>query len=133
MSCRIQNPDIPRADRFWAAPSGAAGRGEDGQDRTPTGRFAKGLIVPLATRASNTIVLNVFSQARTNEILCKPQEEGGTKRPVDPRLVSGLSPGRRPLFVPGCRPVCRRLVVFVNPHHIKHIREYARRLSEWYL
>ena len=39
-SGRIQNPDVPRAERFGAAQSGAAGRGGTGQDRTPTGRFA---------------------------------------------------------------------------------------------
>ena len=45
---RIQNPDIPLADRFGAAQSGAAGRGGTGQDRTPTGRFAQDTTVPLA-------------------------------------------------------------------------------------
>lgn len=33
---------------------------------------------------------------------------------VDLQLLTGLSPRRRPLFVPGCGPVCRRLFVLVN-------------------
>ena len=41
-TCRVQNPDIPRAGRYWAAPGGTAGPGGDGQHRTPTtGLFAK--------------------------------------------------------------------------------------------
>ena len=45
--CRIQNPDIQRAGRNEAAPGGTVGRGGDGQDGTPTDRFAKETIVPL--------------------------------------------------------------------------------------
>ena len=74
-TCRIQNQDIPRAEQFGPAQSGAAGRGGTGQDRMPSGRFAKDTTDPLAPRASKTIVLNAPSEARAKEILCQPMEE----------------------------------------------------------
>ena len=52
------------------------------------------------------------------------QTDGGTKHPVDDRLITGLSAGRRPLFVPGCCAVGRRLFVPVNLFHARHIREF---------
>ena len=45
-TCRIQNPAIPRAGRVGATHGGAAGRDEDGQDGTPTDRFAQNTTVP---------------------------------------------------------------------------------------
>ena len=39
------------------------------------------------------------------------------------RLTSGSSGGREALFLPGCWSICRRLFVFVNPFHARHIRE----------
>ena len=69
-TCRFQNPGIPRAGRVGAAHGGAAGRGEAEQDGTPTGRFAQettDLCAFLDSRASRTTVLNVSSQARTQE------------------------------------------------------------------
>ena len=83
--CRIQNPDIPRAERFGAAQSRAAGRGGTRQDRTPrvgSPRTQPSLLPP---KASKTIVLNVSSEARTKESLCKPKEEHNE------RLTRGLS------------------------------------------
>ena len=38
LTCRIQNPYIPRAGRFGAARGGAAGQSRAGYSRTPTGR-----------------------------------------------------------------------------------------------
>ena len=40
-TCRIQNPDIPRAGRDGLARGGTAGRGGAGQDGMPTGRPTK--------------------------------------------------------------------------------------------
>ena len=45
-TCRTPNPDIPQAGRGGAAHGGAAGRGGDGQDGTPTGRFAQNTTDP---------------------------------------------------------------------------------------
>ena len=42
MTCRIQNPDIPRAGRYGAAPGGTAGPGGDGEHRTPTTAVREG-------------------------------------------------------------------------------------------
>ena len=52
----------------------AAGRrGGAGQDGTPTGLFAQDTTVPRTLyRASKTRILNVFPEARTSEVLCKP-------------------------------------------------------------
>ena len=66
-----------------AAHSGAAGRGELG--RVGRRRFAQDTTVPRALRASKTTVVNIPSEARTREILCKPLEE------QSPRLTTGLS------------------------------------------
>ena len=41
-------------------------------------------------RASETTVLNNYSEARTSDFLCKPN--AGTKSPVDDRFTSGLRP-----------------------------------------
>ena len=48
ITCRAQNPGILRAGRDEVAHGGTAGRGGDGQDRTPTGRFAQETTVLLA-------------------------------------------------------------------------------------
>ena len=40
-------------------------------------------------------------------------------------MTTGLSPGQEALFVPGCRPVERRLFVYVNPFHARYVREPA--------
>ena len=72
---RIQNSDIPRAGLRGAAHGEAAGRSGAGQDRMPTSRFSQDTTTPFAHKASmasKTIVLNIFSEARTKEILCKP-------------------------------------------------------------
>ena len=95
--------------------SGAARRSGAGQDGTPTGRFAHETTVPLAPRGSKTTVLNDSPEARTKEILCKPMGEHNE------RLTRGLSAGPRALFVPGCRPMDRRLFVPVNPFHARHV------------
>ena len=39
------------------------------------------------------------------------------------RFIRGLSAGREALFLPGCRPVERRLFVSVNRFHARHVRE----------
>ena len=45
-TCRVQNPDIPRAGRDGAAHGGTAGRGGAEQDGTPTDLFAQETTVP---------------------------------------------------------------------------------------
>ena len=92
-TCRVQNPDIPRAGRVGAAQGGAAGRGWVGQDWTPTDRFAMRQPSLLPPNASYTPVLNVCS--RHEQAKYKPMGEQKL------RLKSGLSARRRPLFVPG--------------------------------
>ena len=72
---RIQNPDIPRAGWGEAALGGATGRGGAGWDRTPAIRFRRPSLLPPG--APNTIVLDVSSEARTKEFICKPN--GGTR------------------------------------------------------
>ena len=70
----------------------------------------------VSPKASKRRRLNVFPEARTSKIPCRPN--AGTKSAVDKRIVSGLSPG-------GCRPVDRRLFVPVNPFHASHIRKFV--------
>ena len=47
-----------------------------------------------------------------------------SSQPVHPRFILGLSPGPQAIFVPGCKPVYRRLSVYVNPFHARHIRKF---------
>ena len=49
------------------------------------------------------------------------------------QLSNDLSAGRRPLFVPGCGPVHRRLFVSVNLFHAEHVRESKNLLPSSYL
>ena len=48
------------------------------------------------------------------------------KNMFDPRWITGLSPGRRPFFVPGCLPMYRRFSVIENPYHARHVQELLR-------
>ena len=103
-TCRVQNPDIPRAGRVRAAHGGAAGPSRTGRRRIgpPRGRTSL-----LPSRVPKTTVLNVSSEARTIKFRCKPTEEQNPRlttglSAVHPRFISGLSPGPRALFVPGC-------------------------------
>ena len=76
--------------------------------RTPTGYQQNCLPRRQASlvlfKASKKRRLNVFPEARTSEIICKPN--GGTKPAVDNRFITGSSPvlftGRKALFHPGC-------------------------------
>ena len=98
-SWRSQNPALPRAGRGRAARSGAAGRsgaGQEGCRRVGLPRRQQSHLLSRISKAPQTAVLNVFSEARTSEILCKPVEEHNEC------LTRGLSAGRRPLFVLGC-------------------------------
>ena len=98
---------------------GGAGPGRTGRRQNSSPRRQESLVPP---KASKTGLLNVSPEARTSEILCKPN--AGTKSPVDKRFVSGLTAGREALFVPGCRPVDRRFFASVNPFHARHVWEY---------
>ena len=104
-----------------AAHGGTDGRGAPGWvgRRRVCSRRTQPSLVP--SRASKTTVLNISSEARKREIFIKTV--GGTKPAVDNRLISGLSPGREALFVPGCWPMYRRLFVFVSPFYARHVRE----------
>ena len=116
-TCRVQNPDTQRAGRVGTAQGGRRGGATLG--RTRCRHFGRlGSHRPSGPPAHcKTTVLNVSSQARTKEILCKPLREQNV------RLTTGLSPGPRALFVAGCWPVYRRLFVLVNPFHAMHVRE----------
>ena len=96
MTCRIQNPDIPRAGRGGVAHGGPARSGWAGREGTSTVRLAPATSVPGAHQGTKATVLNVSSEARTKEFLCKPVEK------QNPRLTRGLATGPQTFFVPGC-------------------------------
>ena len=83
--CRIQNPDIPRAGRVGAAQGGAAGRGGDEQEGSPTSRFAQNTTSFLFPRRATKTLLGVSLEARAKATPCKSTEE------QKPRLITGLS------------------------------------------
>ena len=95
--------------------SGRAGSGKIGCQQNYLPRKKKSTV---PSKASKKRRLNVSPEARTSEILCKPTEE------QNQRLTTGLAAGRGARFVPGCRPVERRLFVSVNPFHARHVREF---------
>ena len=120
-TCRIQNTDILRAGRV-GAPDGAAGRSRTklGADRNYSPKKQRS---PVPPKASIKRRFNVFPEARTSEILCKPTEEQNQRLTrglpaVDNRFISGT----RTAFCPGCRPVERRLFVSLNSSHARHVR-----------
>ena len=69
-TCRFKNKDIPQASRV-EAPGGVAGRSR-------AGMFANRIVrlrtypSSLSPRASKSRCWNVFPEAQTSEILCKP-------------------------------------------------------------
>ena len=74
-TCRIPNTDIRRADasgRRKAGRRGRVGPGRTGCRLVGSPRTQLSLLPP---RASKTVVLNVSSESRTKEIVCKPMEE----------------------------------------------------------
>ena len=85
LTCRIQNPDTLRAGRIGAAHGEAARWGGAGKDGTLSGRSGQKTTHPLALQRIEDTVLDVSSEARTKEILCKPMEE------QNPRLTTGSS------------------------------------------
>ena len=102
---------------------GGAGPGRTGRRQNSSPRRQESLVPP---KASKTGLLNVSPEARTSEILCKPN--AGTKSPVDKWFVSGVTAGREALFVPGCRPVDRCFFASVNPFHARHVRKFIQNL-----
>ena len=118
VTCRVQSPSILRARRDGACDE-ATDRGRSGLDADRTVSLEKK--PPSYPPRHRKYCMNVSPEARTNEILCKPNV--GTKSAVDERLTSGLTAKREALFVLSCWPVDRRLFVFVNPFHARHVRE----------
>ena len=75
-TCRVQNPDIPRAGRCGAARGGAgrgrAGTGSAGRRRDSSPRGKQPLSPP---RRWKNVPLGVCLEARAKETLCKPTGE----------------------------------------------------------
>ena len=86
--------------RDGAAHGGTAGQDGDGQGGTPTGRFAQETTDPLTHQ---TIEENLLGRVSGRTDKGNPMSTGGgIKCPVADRFITGLSAGRRPLFVHGC-------------------------------
>ena len=95
-TCRVQNPDIPRAGRVGAH-DGVAGRSRAGLFANRTVRLGNNPS-PHPPKASKTRRLNVSPEAQTSESQCKPMGE------QNPRLNRGSSPvyhrdEKRPFFL----------------------------------
>ena len=72
------------AGRGWA---GRGGAGRAGRGGTAAGRCAQPTTIHLPSKAPKTTPLDVSSEARTHEILCKTNR--GVQRAVDNRFISG--------------------------------------------
>ena len=79
--------------RRSARRSGGAGSGRTVRQQNCAPREQSFLAL---CKASKKHRLNVSPEAQTSEILCKPMEE------QNQRFITGSSPGREALFVPGC-------------------------------
>ena len=112
---------LSQAGRGRVAHGGAAGQSGTEQDETLTGRQP----YRLPSWASKTTVLNLSSEARTNNIP-RYATHREIKRPVDGRYTNALLVWSRTLFVPGCWPVDRRLFAFVNPFHARRFQDSHR-------
>ena len=99
---RIQKPDIPRAGRGRTAHGGAAGRGEAGQDGSPTNRFAKELIVSVAL---SSIVQNcserLFRSTNIESPMQTDRKQNQRLTAIYQRLTSGFSAERNRSSFPG--------------------------------
>lgn len=103
--CRIQNPDIPRTGRVGAAYGGPGQEGvpgRTGREQIGSPRRRPSLA---ASRALKSSVLNV---SQKNE-QAKSYVNRWRNKTFD------LFSGSRVLFVSGCWPVNRRLIIFANP------------------
>ena len=89
VTCRIQNPDIPRAGRGGAGHGGTGRHGDGwrGEGRERGGAVCPGHDLSCSTSEWKTTVLDDSAKARTNQIPCKPNQ--GTRRLVDARLIAG--------------------------------------------
>ena len=125
-TCRMQNPDIPRAGR-GGAPGGAAGRSRARLGANRNVRPDKQKVHRTFQCIEETSLQRLpRSTNERNPMLTG----GGTKPAVDPRFLTSsllvyhrFVTGAEVLVVPGCRPVERRLYVSVNPFHVRHVGE----------
>ena len=93
------------AGKRTAGRRGAAGPGRTGCRRVGPPRKQPSSLPSKPSTASQTSVLNVFSEARTNDISCKPMGD------INGRLTHGFSAGRKTalrswLLTNGPTPMC---------------------------
>ena len=87
----------------------------------PTKLFAQETKVHRTLQGIDETSLQLLSRSTNKR---KPMlTDGKTKSTVDPRFINGLSAEQEALFVPGCRPVERRIFVSVNAFYARHVRE----------
>ena len=103
--CRVENLDIRttgESARGGARRDGGAGPGRAAQDAHGTVRPGENRPSYLFPRQWKNDFLGVSLEARTKQTLCKPTEEQKLRLTTgDNRFITGLSPGREALFVPG--------------------------------
>ena len=122
----VQNPDIPQAGRVEAH-GGDAGqtRAELFANRTVRLGDNPFLYPPKYRRHVAWTFPQKHKQAKSYVNRWRKKTRGW--QPVHHRFITGLSPGREALFLPGCWPVDRRLFVSVNPFDARNVREKRRR------
>ena len=117
-----KNPDIPRAG-LVGAPGGAAERGRArlGANRIIRSGNKSPPFLPRRRRNVASMSPQKHEQAKSHVNRRRNKITGWPA--VYPRFIRGLSAGWEALFVPGCRPVERRLFVSINPFHARYVRE----------
>ena len=110
---------------------GGAGLGRTGRRQNSSPRRQASLV---PSKASKTRLLNVSSEARTSEILCKPMEEQSPRlttgsQPVHPRFITGTRsalrswmPTSRPMPFCLCKPFSSQGCPG-NPSHPQDVRD----------
>ena len=85
-------PELLRAVRDGAVHGGTAGRGGDGQDGTPTGRFAQEITVPLTLQTIEEYPpRRVYGSTNKGDLFCSGRAQQGDSARDDYRHVTRQS------------------------------------------
>ena len=122
LTCRVQNPDILRAGRVGAY-SGVAGWGRAGMFANKTVRLGNNIYSHSPKHRRHVVSTSSQKHEQAKSYVNRWRNKARGRQPFHPRFITGLSAKREALFVAGCRPVKRRLFIFVNPFHARHVRE----------
>ena len=122
-TCRIQHPDTLRASRVGAAHGSGGGSGLDRTAHRWVDPARRRPFLLLSSASRNLSWTSLRKQEQMKTYLNRWKNEINSWPAVDARLIRGRWAGPRAFFGPVCWPVYRRLFVFANPFHARHVRD----------